>query len=109
MDRVERLDGFHFDNDSALHDQVDSVSDFQFLTLINNWQRNFIRHFESSASEFVYKAGLIGALEESRAEERVNLHCGIHDRACDLIYRQGRGASRGSHFYSIADFPCVPL
>jgi len=56
MDWMNRVHGFDFNHHSAFHDQVDSISNFEFLTLINNRQRDFRRYGGSSASEFARQA-----------------------------------------------------
>lgn len=41
VDWVENVDRLHFYNDSPFHDQIDSLSDFQFVALVHDWQRDF--------------------------------------------------------------------
>lgn len=109
MNGVNRVNGFHFDYDSAFNDQIDSISNFDFLAFIDNWQRNFDRDFEPAASQFVCEAGLVGAFQQARTEHRVDLHRGIHNGACDFVDAIGMRPSRSSHVSCITDFPCVPL
>lgn len=68
VDRVDRFDGLHFNDDFPLNDQVDSISDFELLTFIYDRQRNLTRDFQTSLSQFMSEASLIGTFEESRAE-----------------------------------------
>lgn len=44
------VDGLHFHNDSALYCQVDSVSDFELLTFIDQRLRNLGGDFKTPAS-----------------------------------------------------------
>jgi len=37
MDWVDGLYGFHLDDDPALNNEVDSVSNFQLLAFVDNW------------------------------------------------------------------------
>jgi hypothetical protein len=45
VDWMNGVDGLHFHNDSPLHCQVDSVSDFELLAFIDHWLRNLGGHF----------------------------------------------------------------
>lgn len=67
MNWVNRVHSFDFDYDSAFNDQVDSVSDFEFLALIDNGQRDFCRYLETPASDLVSAAGLLSTLEKAGA------------------------------------------
>jgi len=50
VDGMDALDGFHFDYDSVLNDQIDAIAYFQFLTLVDNRQWNFDGDFEPPTS-----------------------------------------------------------
>jgi hypothetical protein len=69
VDRMHGLHRFDFDHNSVFDHQIDPVSNFEFLSLIYNWQRNFDCDFEPAASQLVCKAGLVGAFQESWAKE----------------------------------------
>ncbi len=109
VNRVERLDRFHFDNDAVFNHQIDAISDFEFLSFIDDRQRNFSRNVKTSSSEFVGEARLISALEKSRAEKRVDFSLRNYDGPCDVVNPIALGASRSSHASGISDFPCVSL
>ena len=53
VDWMNGVDRLHFDNDSVLHCQVDSVSDLELLTLIDQWLGNLGGDFKPPASKFV--------------------------------------------------------
>jgi hypothetical protein len=69
--------------------RFDSVSDFEFLALIDNGQRDFCCYLQTPASEFVSEAGLISAFQKTGTEDGMDLHGG-----CD---------------HCISQFLCVPL
>ena len=95
MDRLYRL---HFDNDSTLDHQIDAISDFKLVSFVNHRQGDFHRHIQTTVSEFMCKAGLIGAFKKPGSESRVDLHRGIYDGTGDLVYRKSvrtRGSSHG--------------
>ena len=82
---MDCFDGFHFDDDSVFYHQVDSVSDFKLLALIDDREWNFGRYRETSTAQFVCEAGLIGALEKAGTKQRVNLHRRVNDGAGDVV------------------------
>ena len=85
VDRVDSVDGFHFNYHTALYEKVNSISNFQFLTFIDDRQRKFGQDFKASASEFLSQARLIRTLEETRAEDGMYLDGGRNDCAGNLI------------------------
>jgi hypothetical protein len=50
VDRVENVYGFHFDHDSVLDHQINSISDFEFLAVIHNWLGHFRCYCETPSS-----------------------------------------------------------
>lgn len=85
VNRVEGLDGFHFHNDSMFYDQIDAVSDFEFMAFIDYGHRYFRYDLETAASQFVRQAGLVGTFQKTRAEGRMNRHRGIDYRTCYFV------------------------
>jgi hypothetical protein len=85
VDWMDRFDGFHFDNYPVFNDQINSISDFEFVAFINNRQGNFRSHAKASGTEFMCEAELIGTLEKTWPEERMNLHCRIDDCAGNCV------------------------
>jgi hypothetical protein len=61
VDWVEGLYGFNFYYNSTFDDEIDAISDFQLVTLIDNRQRNLRCYFKTTVSQFVREARLIGA------------------------------------------------
>jgi hypothetical protein len=47
---MEDLDGFHFNHDSAFHDQIDAISDFEFMALVDYGHGYFSGDFETAVS-----------------------------------------------------------
>jgi len=80
--------GFHFDDNSVFHEQIDAVSDFKFLSFVDDWQRNLGRNCDASAPQFMSEASLIGTFQKSRAQAGMDFHgCG-DGRVGDLVYRR---------------------
>ena len=109
MDWVNPFYGFHFDYDSAFDHHVDSVSDFEFLAVIDNWQRDLCCNGETSVSEFVGKARLVSAFKEAWAEDGMDSYGGCDHGACDLVDSKRRRVYGGRHKYCISQLLCVPL
>jgi hypothetical protein len=74
VDWMDRLYGFHFDDDLPLYDQIDSISNFELLTFVYHRQRSLRSDLQASIAQFVSEARLVGTLEQSGAEDGVNLH-----------------------------------
>ena len=109
MNRVEGLDGFHFYYDSVLNDQIDTVSNFELVSLVDHWHCYFGDDFEAAVSQFLRQAGLVGTLEKAWAKHGMDFHRGIDDRPSDFVHVNGARADWSGHAYCIADFPCVSL
>jgi hypothetical protein len=90
VDWMDRFDGFHFDNYPVFNDQINSISDFEFVGFINNRQGNFRSHAKASGTEFMCEAELIGTLEKTWPEERMNLHCRIENAPVIALTRSLR-------------------
>jgi len=99
--------GFHFDDDSGFDKEIDSISELKFVALINNWQGHFCRDLESSTSQFVRKAALVGTFQEPWTEYGVNFHYRGYYEPGDLVYCKGV-MCRTCHAYRISQFRCVP-
>jgi len=86
MNRMDPFHALHFHDDQVLDDQIDPIPQFDLLSVEYNWQPDLTGHAEAAFSEFMGKTALISAFEQPRSEDRMNVHCGRHDRARNLIY-----------------------
>jgi hypothetical protein len=109
MDWVNRLYGLHLDYYPAFYDEVDAVSDLEFLALIDNRQRDFCCYLETSASDLVSEAGLISAFQKTGAQNGMDFRGGCDHSACDLICSERGRVCSSSHDYHISQFLCVTL
>jgi len=89
MDGVNCLNTLHFHDDQVLDDQIDAIPKFDFFSVENHRQTNLAGHFESAFSEFMGQTALVGALQQSRSENRMDMHCGSDNRARNLIDTKG--------------------
>jgi hypothetical protein len=98
---MEGLGRFHFHYDSMFHDQIDAISDFEFVALIDDGQGYFSCDFETAASQFVRQAGLVCALKKTWPEDGVHLQGSIYDRTGYVVYVTGMGSCGRGHPYCI--------
>ena len=86
VDRMDRFYGFHFNHHSVFHDQINAVSDFEFLAFVNDRERNLRCDCEAQAPQFMRQAGLISALQEAGPEPGMDFHGSSDGCVCDLVY-----------------------
>jgi hypothetical protein len=97
VDGVNGFYRFHFYDDSAFDYEIHPITEFEPLSLVDQRQTDLSCYLETSGSEFVRQAGLVGALQKARAEDGVDLHGGIHDRTGDVVYAIGMGPCWAGH------------
>jgi len=61
----EGLPGFHFHYDPVLYDQIHTISEFEFMAVIDNRKADLGCCFEASGSEFMGQTCLIGAFQKA--------------------------------------------
>ncbi len=66
MDWMDRLNAFHFNDDYVFDDQINSVSKFDLLSVVNDRKTDLATHFESAFSKLMSKTSLVSALQQSR-------------------------------------------
>jgi len=106
MNRMDRLDAFHLDNDEGLDDQVDPVSQLDPFVVVNHRQPDLAGDSQAAFAQFMSKASLISALQQPRSEQRMNSHRTGNDCTADLVRAESCGRS---HPTLIPDFPCETL
>ena len=109
VDWVNCFYRFHFDDYSVLDNEVQPISEFEFLIVVDHRQADLRGDFQTAFSKFVGKTRRVGALEEPGAEARMNFHRSINNCAGDTVYGKRRRARRGSHIDGIPQSPRVPL
>ena len=109
MHGMNCLNAFHCDDNGVFHDQVNPVSQFDFLSVIDYGQADLAGHIQPALSQFMLKAGLIGAFEESRAEQRMNMHGSGDNSACNLVDPEITNGNQRCHFKGISHCRCLPL
>jgi len=109
MNRVESLDGFNFHDHSVGDHQIYPIPEFESFSFVDYRETDLRRDFESPFSEFVGQAGLVRALEKTRAESGVYFQGRIHHRACYVVHVKKMGRRRRCHIQGITQSPCVPL
>lgn len=98
MNWVDRFDGLYFHDNSILDHQVDAISEFKFVPLIDDRQRHFGQNPKAAVSKLMCEAGLIGTFEKAWAKDGVNLHGGVHYRTgISFTWRAGARAGAAMH------------
>lgn len=68
MDRVNGLDAFHFDDYQILDDQIDSVAEFNLLSVENYGQADLAGDLKAALPEFVSETTLVTAFKKTWAK-----------------------------------------
>jgi len=89
MDRMNCVNGFDFDNDQLFYKQIDSETEFNFLSFKDYGEGYLACYIEPTFAQFVMQAALINALEKSRAEPRMEVHSRRNNRSSDPIDTKG--------------------
>jgi len=87
VDGNEGLDTFDFDYDDIVDDQINAVSQVEFLSVVNQRQSDLALDFQTLFAKFVRQTGMICTLQESWAKDGMDLHRSADDAAGDLIHR----------------------
>ena len=109
MHGMNRFNAFHLDDDDILDYQVDPIAQFDFFAIIDDRQADLASDVKSAFCQFMLKTGLICALQQSGAEQRVDLHRTGNDFACDLVDAEIVNGSCSCHSNCIPQSSCFPL
>src|ERR1700722_10974451 len=99
------LDAFYFDNYPILDDQNDAVTQFDPFSVEYHRKPDLASHLKAAFSEFMGETALIGALQQPRPKNGVDVHRAGDDRARNLIdSERPKRRSRRSHPIYISQF-----
>ncbi len=79
MNRNDLRDRLDLDDNALLDQQVDAIGNVQYKTVVLHGLQNFATNGESSLPQLVRKAYLIGRLQQSWSQYRMNLDGGVDD------------------------------
>jgi hypothetical protein len=85
MDRVDAIYALDLNNHQIFDEQINAITEFQFLSLVDHGQTNLSGHVKSSLAEFVRQASLVSTLQQPRAELGMDFHRRIDDGARNLV------------------------
>lgn len=86
MDSREFFDGFQFNDDEVLHNQVRAKTFFKDKVVIPDGDGHLPLHFKSSLPQLIGKDDFINRFEQSRPESVVNVKSRIDDHTGDFIF-----------------------
>jgi hypothetical protein len=66
VDWVKGFHRFHVHYDPVLYDQIHTISEFEFMAVIDNRKADLGCCFEASGPEFMGQTRLIGAFQKAR-------------------------------------------
>ncbi len=85
MDAQERVDRFDFDDDSAVHDQIEAIACFDSDRVVAERKQNLATNVEASGLKFVGQAEFVGRFQKSRPEDPMDLKSAVHHDGCDAF------------------------
>jgi len=92
----------------VFNDQVDAISKFNLFPVEHYWQSNLTGYRESTLSQFMSQAGLIGALQQARSQHGMYVHRGRHNRPRNIVdpngLEEGRSCSHEDGISQIGRF-----
>jgi hypothetical protein len=71
---MDRFDALYLHDNEAFYDQVDPVTEFNLLSVLDDGQSDLAGHLLAALSQFMSQARLVSTLKQPRPEQRVNLH-----------------------------------
>src|SRR5215831_19481380 len=77
VNRRDRLDRFHFDNDLRLNEKIDPIADFQLHAIEDDGKSDLAVDSQPSLAQQMGKASLVSTLEQSRPQFGVQIHRSI--------------------------------
>jgi hypothetical protein len=96
---------FDLDDDQGFHEQVDSISEVEFLSFVNHGQTDLCVHVEASLAEFVGQAGVVGTLQQTRAKDGVHFHRGTDNGGGDFVHLKCGNYRWDGHRFSFRGIP----
>src|ERR1035437_1153682 len=97
---MDGLDALDLDDDQVLDEQVDSIAQVEFLSFINHGQTDLRVHTEASFAEFVRQAGVVGTLQQARAQDGMHFHRGTDNGGGDLVTSVPVLLDKTFHYFS---------
>jgi hypothetical protein len=82
---MNRFDPLHLDDYEVLDHEIHPVAQFDFLAIVNDRQADLAGRVKPAFSQFMLKAHLVCAFQQSRPQQRVDAHRPRNDRVSDLI------------------------
>jgi len=71
---MKAISTFQFDNNRLLNQQIETVTEVDGSSIVNDRQHNLIPNLQSLLSQLMNQARLISTLQQSWTEEGMNLH-----------------------------------
>jgi hypothetical protein len=68
MNRQDRFNGFHFDNDLGFNQQVDPIAKIDVQSVVGDGQRLLTFEGNAHAGELMSETGVVHAFEQSRTK-----------------------------------------
>ena len=79
VDGDDLLDGFEFDDDGVVCEEVDPVSGIDCDSILVDWLCLLSFHYEASLGQFMRQAGFVCAFEKPRSQRLMNFERCIHN------------------------------
>src|ERR1019366_2228426 len=96
---MDGLDALDLDDDQVFYEQIDSIAQVEFLSFINHGQTDLRVHTEASFAEFVRQAGVVGTLQQARAQDGMHFHRGTDNGGGDLVHSESRDDGWAGHSF----------
>jgi hypothetical protein len=84
MQRREMLDGFEFQNDLAIHDDIRQIAGFDLDIIVSDWQANLLGKRDTGLEQFMTEAPLINGFQQAGAQAAMNVHRETYDAPGEL-------------------------
>src|SRR6266436_4120760 len=85
MDREDDLDCFEFYYNPILDQQVDTIAIIDRKIFVSNRDRDLLTNAKSQLFQLVDKASFVGALKETRPDDRVDLYRRADNCSTDVV------------------------
>src|SRR5947208_8988453 len=85
MHQQDRQDRLEFDHHRRADQKIDPTAVLDRQLVVADWDKNLAAHPDALLFEFVHETGFVRALEQSRANRRMDFHGRADDRVSEIL------------------------
>src|SRR5712691_10542078 len=85
MNRQQRRDGLHFDNDEILDDEIDVVARIEWHSFVEDWNTSLNDEAQLSRRELKAETWHVDRFQQPGSQRAVHLNRAAKNQTCDVV------------------------